>query len=258
MVMTPPHSIESTERFFHTAPRGNATFIGAKSDICQELMKRFGADQWQVSGWARGDKYPPAMPWDLLVIGVGVLDPIGRFFEMEDHEWEANVDSNAFLPLRMLRRLWRWRRPQASVCFFSGAGVSQSARTYSAYSASKIMLMKMAELLDDEEPVTKFFILGPGMVRTKIQAQTVKAGERAANHERIIQFMDKGDSRHGEGTSHDKIYKCLRWCMSQPKSVIGGRNIYVPSDRWGDEILVDALTTHKSLFKLRRLGDGQY
>lgn len=254
-------SIEQTEQFFHVNPKGNVTFLGSRSDICRDLMARFISDDWQVSGWHR-DAPMPLMPWDLIVVGIGVLEPIGKFFECHDDEWQASIDANALLPLRLLRRLWKYRRPGASVCFFSGAGVSQKARTYSAYSASKLMLMKMTELLDDEEADTKFFILGPGMVRTKIQGQSVRAGERAANHERILRFMDTGDPMHGTGTSPEKIYSCLRWCMAQTKAVIGGRNIYVPSDGWdkgrdGAE-LAEALDGHQSLFKLRRLGDGKY
>lgn len=235
----------------------NVTIIGSNSDICKELASRFLRDGDTVHGWQRGGRVP-AEPWDVLVCGIGVLDPIGKFFETDELEWEQNIDSNVLLELRLLRRLWPHRRPDASVCFFSGAGVSRKAETYSAYAAAKMMLFKMTELLDDEEPSAKFFILGPGMVRTKIQRQTVKAGPRAANIERVMKFMDTGDPIHGAGTSHDKIYKCLRWCISQPKKVIGGRNIYVPSDRWGDEILTDALENHTSLFKLRRLGDGTF
>jgi NAD(P)-dependent dehydrogenase (short-subunit alcohol dehydrogenase family) len=114
--------------------------LGSRSDICEELSERFMRDGWMVNGWKRGGPLP-LEPWDAIVVGIGVLDPIGRFFECEDDEWQQGVDSNVLLPLRLLRRLWKYRRPGASVCFFSGAGVAQPARTYSAYAASKIMLM---------------------------------------------------------------------------------------------------------------------
>lgn len=235
----------------------NITLLGSNSDICRELATRFLRDGDTVHGWQRGGKLAPE-PWDAIVCGIGVLDPIGAFFDTDELAWEQNIDSNALLPLRLLRSLWRYRRPGASVCFFSGAGVNRRADTYSAYAAAKMMLFKLTELLDDENRDTKFFILGPGMVRTKIQRQTVLAGPRAANVERVMAFMETGDRQHGTGTSHDRIYKCLRWCMAQPKSVIGGRNIYVPTDRWEEDILPEALKAHPALFKLRRLGDGKF
>lgn len=236
----------------------NVVVLGANSDIAKELTARFVVAGDSVYGWQRGDRLTPDVRWDLVINCIGVLDPIGPFFDTDESDWERNVDSNAMLPLRLLRRIWKNRNVGASVCFFSGAGVSNQAKTYSGYSASKIMLMKMVELLDDEEGDVKFFILGPGMVRTKIQRQTILAGPRADNFERVTTFMDRGDKCHGAGTSHDKIYECLRWCIKQSKTVIGGRNIYVPSDRWNEEMLTEALSQHKSLFKLRRLGDGKY
>ena len=121
-----------------------------------------------------------------------------------------------------------------------------------------MMLFKMTELLDDETPEAKFFILGPGMVRTKIQRQSVLAGPtRAANYDRVMQFMEAGDTLHGEGTPHQRIYDCLKWCLAQPKEVIGGRNIYVPSGEWENPQMPELLKADKGMFKLRRHRDGE-
>lgn len=226
----------------------NVIILGGNSDIGKELSVRFQRDGDTVIPVGRTDALPNDQ-WDLIVCCIGILSPIGKFFETDAKEWNDNVIANCLVPLQILRFLWHNRRPDASVCFFSGAGTSNSAKTYSAYSASKMMLFKMTELLDDEEDA-KFFILGPGMVRTKIQNQTLDAGERADNYERVRKFMDEGDVLHGPGTSHDRIYDCLRWCVSLPKDVIGGRNIYVP-ENWGDEF-AQKLKADQRLMKLRR------
>lgn len=193
--------------------------------------------------------------WDVLVFAVGDLTPISKFFSTDTNLWENCIRANCLGPLQMLRALYPKRKTGASVCFFSGAGVSRSAQTYSGYASSKMMLFKMTELLDDEEKDLKFFILGPGMVRTKIQKQTLDAGENAANYGRVAQFMTDGDKYHGTGTSHDRIFDCLKWCIDQPKEVVGGRNFYVPSDQWG-ETLAPHLKANRDVFKLRRFGGG--
>jgi len=232
---------------------GTVIMLGDRSDIAKELSARFLRDGWEVAGWRRNGQLPMNR-WDALVCALGVLEPIGRFFNTDPDDWERAVESNALLPLRLLRRLWRFRNPGASVCFFSGAGVTRSAATYSAYSASKMLLFKMTELLDDENADAKFFILGPGMVRTKIQRQTVLAGpDAAANWERVMQFMAKGDDAHGEGTPHEKIYEVLRWCMEQPKEIVGGRNFYVPTDVLNNETAA-RLALYPHMYKLRRHG----
>lgn len=234
----------------HGSMNRNAIILGANSDIGKEISKRLMKDGWNIFSVYRDSGEWPIGGWDLVVCCIGVLNPIGKFFETDQNEWESNVESNTLIPLRQLRWIWRDKRPNASVCFFSGAGTSNSARTYSAYSAAKIMLYKMTELLDDEEPDCKFFILGPGMVRTKIQEQTLRAGSKADNFERVSKFMSDGDKLHGTGTSHDRIFDCLKWCISLPKEVIGGRNIYVP-DPFGPE-LEAKLKYNPRYYKLRR------
>src|SRR6185369_17049614 len=136
-----------------------AIILGGNSDIGKELATRLKKDEWKIVSYERGIPFKPER-WDLVICCIGVLYPIGKFFDTNLNAWEQNVDSNVMLPLRLMRNIWEYHKPGASVCFFSGAGTSNSAQTYSAYSASKMMLYKMTELLDDEEPDTKFFILG--------------------------------------------------------------------------------------------------
>lgn len=267
----------------------NITIIGIGSDIGQQLAFRFISDDNRVQGTyfrtkpdafliSAGSPLPDSHSlglvkcdmldrhsmkdaaehledWDVLIFAVGDLTPIGKFFSTDGYAWDNCIATNCLGPLQMLREMYPKRKPGSSVCFFSGAGVSRAAQTYSGYASSKMMLFKMTELLDDEEDDLKFFILGPGMVRTKIQRQTLEAGEAAANFARVAQFMSSGDVAHGTGTSHDRIYNCLRWCIDQPKDVVGGRNFYVPSDQWGDT-LAPHLKANRDVFKMRRFGGG--
>lgn len=228
--------------------------LGANSDIAKELSARLSADGWTVHPWTRGESLPQAN-WDLVICAVGILAPIGLTFDVSMEHWTKNILANAVLPVALLHELWPRHYPGASICFFSGAGVSRPAQTYSAYAGAKAMLMKMTELLDDEYEDAKFFILGPGMVRTKIQHQTLEAGPRAANFERVERFMHDADAAHGKGTPHDRIYACLKWCHAQGKDVVGGRNFYVPGIEWGDQV-VPILKANRDMFKLRRFGGG--
>jgi len=227
--------------------------LGSNSDIAKKLTARLHIDGWTVHGWTRGQPQVVAR-WDLCICALGTLNPIGKFFDTSLSEWTESIGSNVMLPLHLLRDIWEFKNDNASICFFSGAGVSRPAKTYSAYAASKCMLMKMTELLDDEYP-EKFFILGPGMVKTKIQNQTLEAGDKADNYQRVKQFMEADDAAHGKGTSHDRIYQCLKWCISQSKEVIGGRNFYVPGMDWGPAV-EGQLKANRDMFKLRRFGGG--
>ena len=67
-------------------------------------------------------------------------------------------------------------------------------------------------------PRTSFFIIGPGIVRTKIHQQTLDASARSgANYRKVVDFLQSDNP----GTSHDEIYACLQWCLASGQS--GGR-----------------------------------
>jgi NAD(P)-dependent dehydrogenase (short-subunit alcohol dehydrogenase family) len=192
--------------------------------------------------------------WQVLVVAAGTEEPVGEFWECDAEAWERGVRVNTLSPLRLVRALYPQRSRGASVAFFSGSGTNNPAPAYSAYAASKVMLIKMCELLDAESPDASFFIIGPGIVRTKIHQQTVKAGARAgANQQRVSEFLRSADP----GTSHDDVYSCLRWCMDAGKSVVGGRNISLVHDAWRKEgaSLGEWLAADPNRYKLRRFGN---
>ncbi len=232
----------------------HAIILGSGSDIGCELGGRLSADGWRVTKYRHNDNYIMHALWDLVVCCYGVLEPIGSFWEADPAQWERAFEANLFLPLRKVRALYPHRRPGASVCFFSGAGTGGPAPTYSAYAASKIALVKATELLDDESPDCKFFVLGPGIVRTKIHEQTLRAGERAANYQRVAEFVGSTDPNDPDDFYvHLDIYACLMACVAAPKAVVGGRNICVHLDDWSR---LGELAADPDMFKLRRAGDG--
>lgn len=227
----------------------HAIILGSGSDIGRELAMRIDADgEWHVTGY-RHDEPPVLEPWDLLVCCYGTLEPIGGFWALGDAEWERAFDVNLFLPLRRIKALYPYARRSASVCLFSGAGTGGPALTYSAYSAAKISLVKMVELMDTESMDCKFFIIGPGIVRTKIHDQTLRAKARAANYLSVAKIMS---DRKFTFTNHDHIYECLMACHAATKEAVGGRNVYVPGDDWRR---LEELAHDPDMFKLRRHGD---
>lgn len=215
--------------------------LGRKSDIAQQLLPYMVADGWTVHGWAKYEVLPPAS-WDLCLIPIGRVAPVGHWSEQSFEAWEGAMYSNCLGPFRLMQQVWSQRKPNAAVCFFAGANPNKPMENYSAYSVGKMALLKACEHLDLESPDCKFFALAPGVVLTKIHQATRDAGVR---NERLEQA-----EREGKVTPIAKIWECLQWCLSQPKSVIGGRNICV-SDPYGPE-LAARLATHPGLFKLRR------
>jgi NAD(P)-dependent dehydrogenase (short-subunit alcohol dehydrogenase family) len=259
--------------------------IGLGSDIGRELALRYAADGWTVWGTYRSraglDRLPPgikqahcdlasrdsiaaavqvfqhdSLAWDVLVVAAGTEEPIGPFWSCDADAWERGIQVNALAPLRLVRQLYPMRNKSGkpAAAFFSGSGTNNAAPAYSAYSASKILLIKMCELLDAESPDTSFFIIGPGIVRTKIHEQTLREPEKSGeNHRKVADFLQSGNP----GTSHDDIHACLNWCVNAGKAVMGGRNLSLVHDAWrdGGAALARRLEQDKNLYKLRRFGN---
>jgi NAD(P)-dependent dehydrogenase (short-subunit alcohol dehydrogenase family) len=191
--------------------------------------------------------------WDVFISCVGTLEPIGGFFDSDFEAWERSVILNSTAQLRVLHALYPYRRQDqvSHAVYFAGGGTNNPFTNYSAYCVSKILLIKMCELLDDETNDLNVFIVGTGWVRTKLHIQTVNNAPRAGqNYQRTVEFMESNNP----GTSYDDIYNCINWCVKQGRAIIGGRNFSVVHDPWrqGGETLARQLLGDFNKFKLRR------
>ena len=195
--------------------------------------------------------------WDVLVLAPGTQEPVGPFEECEFDEWQHSVQVNFSGQLHIIHELLPVRNrtsPHGScVLFFAGGGTNNAVLNYSAYTVSKIALIKMTELLAAELPDTRFAIVGPGWVKTKIHGSTLRAGRGCCgeNYDRTVAKL-AGD----ECTPMADVLDCCDWLIEQPPDVVSGRNFSVVHDRWGSAELAERLRDDQDLYKLRRSGNN--
>ncbi|WP_157964582.1 SDR family NAD(P)-dependent oxidoreductase [Algibacillus agarilyticus] len=194
--------------------------------------------------------------WDCIFSSVGTSKPIGRFFDLDFDTWSSSVDINSIAQLRAIHALYPYRNINTinTIALLAGGGTNNPFRCYSAYCVAKIMLIKMCELLDDENPELNVFIVGPGFVRTKTHLETLSAGELAEDN--LSRVQDFWDSK-AQGTSMRDIYECIQWLTVQGRSVAGGRNFSVVHDQWGREKLSLDLKATPEMYKLRRFANDK-
>jgi len=191
--------------------------------------------------------------WDTFISCAAMPQPLTSFFESDFEQWSQSVHVNAIEHLRFLHSVYPLRNANvtANVVFFAGPATNNAVKNFSAYAISKIMLIKMCELLDAENEDLNVFIVGPGWTRTK-------------GHELILSDPDVSPEKYNEtlnflkskaGTSMDDIYNCIRWLSAQGRKVAGGRNFSVVYDPWkGDlnSVLAAQLKSDTNMYKLRR------
>ncbi len=198
-----------------------------------------------------------AGPWDALVIAPGTQEPIGPFSDTDIDAWDRSITANFTGQMRILHALLPIRNRGTAlgplVLLFAGGGTNSAPLNSSAYTVSKIALIKMCELLDAEIPDTRFSIVGPGWVKTKIHEATLAAGERTgAGYAETVSRL--GANRF---TPMERVVKCCDWLIDAPREEIGGRNFSVAHDPWGEEELAAALRADCDMYKLRRFGNDR-
>lgn len=265
-------------------PAKTVFILSASSDIGRELAERYSRDGFSVVGTYRDpggagrlagrpdvallacdvvsresvramvDAYAAMnRPWDVLISSVGQLEPIGPFFSLDFDRWEESIRINFTAQLRVLHALYPYRRQGriGHVAFFAGGGTNNPFPNFSAYCVSKIGLIKMCELLDDEAQDLNVFIVGPGFLPTKIHQQTLRNPAGAGrNYDKMRAFFE-AEQPHA---SYEDIYQCINWCIGRGRLVAGGRNFSAVHDPWreGGGELATELEADPNKFKLRR------
>jgi len=194
--------------------------------------------------------------WDCMMIAAGAVFPVGPFQEVPIEEWGNSLQINFLGPLSFVHEMLKIRnqnlRQNPAVIFFSGSGTNDAPQNYSAYTLSKIALIKACEVLDAESLDTKFSIIGPGIVDTKIHEPTIASKEKyASSYEKL-----ENAKQLKACTAMDDILECCDWIISQPKAVVGGRNFSVKHDNWRLGLdFENYLKTNDNYLKLRRYGN---
>lgn len=178
-----------------------AIIVGLGSEIAENIAVRLRRDGWLVDGCRRYETLP-SQCWDLALFAQGTMEPIGPFFQTDREDWEQALYVNALRPLIDLRRLWPQRMPGAKAVFMGGPNLAHPSATYSAYRCGKAMLESILPTLNAEYPECRFLMLHPGVVATKFHQQTIAAGDRAANLERVKRIVSGEEAT----VSHDEVY----------------------------------------------------
>ena len=194
--------------------------------------------------------------WNVVVLASGDQNPIGLFKDVNFDEWEKSISANFSGMLRFLHGCLNFQSNQINktVILFAGGATNSATERYSAYTTSKIASIKICELLDFEIKDTKFTVIGPGWVRTKIHQSTINeplnSGE---NFARTVEML-----QGNEMNPMSKVIECCNWVISQPKEIVGGRNFSVVYDNWGDPVLNYELVNDTDMYKLRRFKNNLF
>lgn len=190
--------------------------------------------------------------FELIIIAVGTMNPIGKFEDVDADEWENGFYTNFFGPLRFLRGIRNRLDLESTplILTFAGGGINSAPTNYTAYTLSKVILTKSIELLASEWSNVKLISLGTGWIDTKIHTQTLAAKMSAGeNYDKTLLRINQGNF-----VPIERIYQFLIWAIQQDSEAVSGRNFSLVDDPWNDNSnsLITSLKQNPHKFKLRR------
>lgn len=264
-----------------TKERPVAFFSSITSDIGIALAKRYAKEGYVIAGTYRSRKLLPELTdissqhlffcdlgdrktiydsvsqfsklelrWETFISCAAWPPPLTPFFESDFEEWGYSLHVNAVEQLRVLHAIYPFRVQNhvPNVIFFAGPGTNNSVKNFSALTVSKLILIKMCELLDAENEKLNIFTIGPGWTKTKTHQLILSDPHVSAEkYNETLDFM-----KNRQGTSMDHIYECIRWLSAKGRGVAGGRNFSIVHDLWGTKDLADELLGDSNMYKLRR------
>lgn len=190
--------------------------------------------------------------WNNIIFCPAVMSPIGSFVSVDIHQWLNTFNVNFSNQVYLLHSILPFcSGPGSHVLFFAGGGTNSAPQNYSAYTLSKITLIKLVELLNEEIEPTAFSILGPGWVKTKIHAQSL---DPSLCHLSSYQETERRLSE-SDFISMDQVIKSIVWILSQDKKTVGGRNFSTAHDPFDSADFLEKLSSDSNVFKLRRHGN---
>jgi len=190
---------------------------------------------------------------DLIVICVGILNPIGEFELVDPDGWEENFYVNTLGPIRFLRGLMPSTNTSSNpmVVTLAGGGINSAPTHYSAYTISKVALTKAMEIFAAERSEIRFVSLGTGWIKSPIHEQTLAAGfSSGPNKDELLRRIAKDDFQ-----SIGSVSEFILWAFNEGGQSVNGRNFSLVHDAWGSPELISELESNPNKFKLRRLGN---
>ena len=191
--------------------------------------------------------------FDLVILSIGQLSPVGRISEIDFEAWNSSFDVNfvnqVFFIREIIKNLSSLGYSGTKFLSFAGSGTNSAPVNFSAYTLSKIALIKSMELFSVEFPNYYFLSLGTGWMKSAIHNQTLDAGPIAGeSYFETVRRISEDDFG-----SPSLFSDFLDWYISLSDTQISGRNVALQGDDWKEPEFIPRLKATSNSYKLRRV-----
>ena len=166
---------------------------------------------------------------DLIIIASGILGEIKSIENLSLKNFQKVININFFSNLIILQTISKFinRKKKLSIIFFSGGGVTSYRKNFSAYSISKLALVKLVEIVAKEmkEKFIQINAIAPGIINSKMTRITLK-NKKLVSDEELTKI--KHQSKFTNETL-EKLYNVINFLTLGKGKKISGKLI---SSKW--------------------------
>ena len=171
--------------------------------------------------------------FDILVNNAAIQGPIGPIETNNWDEWKNTINTDMLGPVYAMRlAIDHFKKNQkcGKIINISGGGATGSRPNFSSYAAAKVTLVRLSEILADENRQYGIDInaIAPGAMRSAMTYEIMKAGDKAGDKEisTAEKLINEGD------TCKDKAASLALFLASDKSNGLSGKLISAVWDDW--------------------------
>jgi len=230
------------------------------------VVRKYGADALPIAGDVSEEKTADEVvrktiekysKIDVLVNCAGIYGPIGRFDKNDWKEWKDTLNINLLGTLLFIRKVipYMTKRKYGKIINMSGGGAASPLPNFTAYAASKVVVVRLTETLAQEYKEFNIDInaIAPGAVNTRFLDQVLKAGKNAGEefYKRALAQKESG------GTPRELAAELAVFLASSDSDGLTGKLISASWDDWKN-FKENKKISESSLFTLRRIDNMKF
>ena len=161
---------------------------------------------------------------DLLIVTIGEQGEIQNFFESDLKKFEKTIFINFMLYVILFRNLKNvLKKKNMLIILFSGGGSTSYRQNFSSYSLSKILLVKLTEILSHEiaNKNVRFNIISPGIIKSNMTKKIIKNKKHISRKE----FLKIKKNIKYSNNNLEKLFKTINFLHSKKGKQINGKMI---------------------------------
>jgi len=169
---------------------------------------------------------------DILVNAAGIYGPIGSSEKVDAKKWTQTFEVNVFGTFYMMQHVLSVmiKNRNGKIINFSGGGDGPLPR-FSAYSASKVSIVRLTETIAEEVKDYNVCInsIAPGAVNTKFLEEALEAGREKIGDERYQKLIDQ---KNNGGVPPEKAAEICVFLASADSDGLTGKFLSAVWDGW--------------------------